>query len=150
MYFIGKDMDQYIQQKEYVDTAIVPLVEVDLSTEGVKRSAGASEYLQSLTALLEKQFKGRILLLPPISYAKKADRQRIAGELAEELKAADFKHVFYLTADASWRSIDSLENLLWLPAIPIEHMDQKFRNSVMEDQLRQVLPLFTKEWTKPS
>jgi hypothetical protein len=150
MYFIGKDMDQYVQQKEYVDTVIVPLVEVDLSTEGAKRSAGASEYLQSLTALLEKQFKGRILLLPPISYAKKADRQRIADELAEELKAADFKHVFYLTADASWRSIDSLENLLWLPAIPIEHMDQKFRNSVMEDQLRQVLPLFTKEWTKPS
>jgi hypothetical protein len=150
MYFIGKDMDQFLAQKEYVDTAIVPLVEVDLSPEGVKRSAGASEYLQSLTALLEKQFKGRILLLPPISYAKKAVRERIAEELAEELEAAGFKHVFYLTTDAAWRSIDSLENLLWLPAIPIEHMDQKFKNSVMEDQLRQVLPLFTKEWTKPS
>jgi hypothetical protein len=150
MYFIGKDMDQYIQQKEYVDTAIVPLVEVDLSKEGVKRSAGASEYLQSLTALLEKQFKGRILLLPPISYAKKANRERIAAELSEELEAAEFKHVFYLTTDAVWRTIESLENVLWLPAIPIEHMEQKFRNSVMEDQLRQVLPLFTKEWTKPS
>ena len=150
MYFVGKDMDQYIQQKEYVDTAIVPLLEVDLSTEGVKRSASASEYLQSLTALLEKQFKGRILLLPPISYAKKADRVRIADELSEELKAAEFKHVFYLTTDAAWRTIESLENVLWLPAIPIEHMDQRFRNSVMEDQLRQVLPLFTKEWTNPS
>lgn len=150
MYFVGKDMDQYIQQKEYVDTAIVPLLEVDLSTEGIKRSAGASEYLQSLTALLEKQFKGRILLLPPISYAKKADRERLASELKEELDAANFKHIFYLTTDAAWRELESLENVLWLPAIPIEHMDQKFRNSVMEDQLRQVLPLFTKEWTKPS
>ncbi|MGI2327057.1 YpiF family protein [Planococcus sp. YIM B11945] len=150
MYFTAKDMDQYLGQKEYVDTAIVPLVEIDLSAEGAKRTAGASEYLQTLTALLEKQFKGRILLLPPVSYAKKADRERLAAELAAELQGADFKHVFYLTADAAWRNIESLENVLWLPAIPIEHMDQKFKNTVMEDQLRQVLPLFTKEWTKLS
>lgn len=147
MHFIGKDMDQYLSQKEYVDTAVVPLLELDLSQSGLKSSAGASEYLQSLTALLEKQFKGRILLFPPLSYPKTADRSRLAEEISSEMEKAEFKHVFYLTTDAEWRTVEELKNVLWLPAIPTEDMDQKFKQSVMEDQLRQVLPLFLKEWS---
>lgn len=150
MHFNGKDMAHYLEQKEYVDTAVLPLLEMDLSPAGIKRSAGASEYLQLLTALLEKQFKGRMLLFPPVSYTKKADRQRIAGELSAEMEAAGFKHVFYLTTDAEWRTVEELKNMLWLPAIPIEDMDKSFKQSVMEDQLRQVLPLFIKEWSQPS
>ncbi|MCM3610946.1 YpiF family protein [Planococcus sp. MERTA32b] len=147
MHFIGRDMDQYLSQKDYVDTAVVPLVQLDLSEAGLKSSAGASEYLQSLTTLLEKQFKGRILLFPPMAYTKNADRSRLSKEISEELEKAGFKHVFYMTTDAEWRSIDELQNVLWLPAIPTEHMDRNFKQSVMEDQLRQVLPLFLKEWS---
>ena len=150
MHFIGKEIDQYLSQQEYVDTAVVPLLPLDLSAAGMKLSAGASEYLHSLTTLLEKQFKGRILLLPPISYAKIANRQRIADELTKELEQTQFKHVFYLTTDSEWRTIDSLKNVLWLPAIPIEDMDKSFKKSVMEDQLRQVLPLFMNEWSHHS
>ncbi len=147
MHFIGKDVDQYFSQKEYVDTAVVPLLELDLSQSGFKSSAGASEYLQSLTTLLEKQFKGRILLFPPIAYAKNTDRHRLSEEISSEMDNAGFKHVFYMTTDVEWRSIDELNNVLWLPAIPTEHMDRNFKQSVMEDQLRQVLPLFLKEWS---
>lgn len=150
MHFIGKEITQYLQQQEYVDTAVVPLVQLDLSEAGMKQSAGASDYLQSLTNLLEKQFKGRILLLPPVSYTKGAERSRLAAELASEMKLTQFKHVFYLTTDAEWRALDDMINILWLPAIPIDDMDQSFKKSVMEDQLRQVLPLFIKEWSQPS
>lgn len=147
MHFIGKDMDQYLSQKDYVDTAVVPLLQLDLSESGLKSSAGASEYLQSLTTLLEKQFKGRILLFPPLAYTKNADRIRLSKEISEEMEKAGFKHVFYMTTDAEWRSVEELKNVLWLPAIPTEHMDRNFKQSVMEDQLRQVLPLFLKEWS---
>lgn len=147
MHFIGKDIDQYLSQREYVDTAVVPLLELNLNQSDLKSSAGASEYLQSLTALLEKQFKGRILLFPPLSYTSGSDRARLAEEISAEMKKADFKHVFYLTTDAAWRSIEKLENVLWLPAIPTMDMDRNFKQSVMEDQLRQVLPLFLKEWS---
>lgn len=147
MHFIGKDMGQYVNQREYVDTAVVPLLELNLSSTGLKSSAGASEYLQSLTALLEKQFKGRIMLFPPVSYSSNADRNRLSAEISAEMEKAGFKHVFYMTTDSSWRTIDELKNLLWLPAIPTEDMDRNFKQSVMEDQLRQVLPLFLKEWS---
>ena len=150
MYFIGKDMDQYFAQQEYIDTAVVPLVELNLAASGFKQSAGASEYLQTLTALLEKQFKGRVLLFPPVAYASEAQRNRLAEELVKELEKTNFKHVFYLTTDAEWRAVEELKNVLWLPAIPIENMDQSFKKTVMEDQLRQVLPLFLKEWSQHS
>lgn len=149
MHFTGKDIAQYLEQKEYVDTAVVPLVEVDAGS-GIRSSAGASEYMQLLTALLEKQFKGRIMLFPPISYMAGADRARMAEELAAEMAKTDFKHIFYMSADASWKDGTGLENVLWLPAIPLESMDASFKKSVMEDQLRQVLPLFTKQWSNPS
>lgn len=150
MHFNSKDIDLYANQKDYVDTAVVPLIELDLTVSGMKASAGASEYLQSLTVILEKQFKGRILLLPPISYVRAADRTELGGQLKEELSETGFKHVFYLTTDPKWRSVEGLDNVLWLPAIPTGDMDQSFKKSVMEDQLRQVLPLFTKEWTHHS
>jgi len=146
MHFIGKDIDQYLSQREYVDTAVVPLLELNLSESGLKSSAGASEYLQSLTALLEKQFKGRILLFPPVSYPSGTDRERTAAEISLEMEKAGFRHVFYMTTDAQWRSVESIKNVLWLPAIPTGDMDRNFKQSVMEDQLRQVLPLFLKEW----
>lgn len=150
MHFTGKDMDQYVQQKEYVDTAVVPLVQLDLSIGGLKPSASASDYLQSLTNLLEKQFKGRILLFPPLSYGKNSDRSRMAAEISDELSNTAFKHVFYVTTDPEWRSLEEAGNVIWLPAIPTENMDQSFKLSVMEDQLRQVLPVFIKEWSQPS
>src|SRR5690606_4445 len=123
-----------------------PLLELNLSESGLKSSAGASEYLQSLTALLEKQFKGRILLFPPVSYPSGTDRERTAAEISLEMEKAGFRHVFYMTTDAQWRSVESIKNVLWLPAIPTGDMDRNFKQSVMEDQLRQVLPLFLKEW----
>ena len=150
MHFTGKDIDQYIQQQQYVDTAVIPLVQLDLGPNGLKQSASASDYLQSLTNLLEKQFKGRILLFPPVAYSKNGDRSRLAEEMNAELINTEFKHVFYVTTDAEWRTFEDLNNVLWLPAIPTENMDQSFKLSVMEDQLRQVLPLFIKEWSKPS
>jgi hypothetical protein len=150
MHFLGKEMDQYLQQKEYVDTAVIPMVQLDLNPAGLKSSASASDYLQSLANLLEKQFKGRILLFPPVTYTKGADRGRLASELSAELENTEFKHIFYMTTDAEWRALEELKNVLWLPAIPTESMDQSFKQSVMEDQLRQVLPLFIKEWSKLS
>ncbi|MBZ5202265.1 YpiF family protein [Planomicrobium chinense] len=150
MHFLGKEIDQYLQQKEYVDTAVIPLVQLDLNPATMKSSASSSDYLQSLANLLEKQFKGRILLFPPVSYAKGADRARLGAELAAELDPTAFKHVFYLTTDTEWRSLEEVKNVLWLPAIPTESMDQSFKQSVMEDQLRQVLPLFITEWSQHS
>lgn len=65
MNFIVKDVEQFQAQKQFIDTAIVPLVQLDFSDQGMKQSSSASEYLMTLTNFIEQQFKGRLLLLPP-------------------------------------------------------------------------------------
>ncbi|WP_088007558.1 DUF2487 family protein [Indiicoccus explosivorum] len=150
MLFAGREINQYIEQKEYIDTAVVPLIELDLGAGGIRQSSAAAEYMISLTSLLERQFKGRLLLLPPVSYPKNSDRAEIGSAIRKELESSGIKHVFYMTSDVKWRSEEDLDRLLWLPAVPVEHMDPKFRQSVMEDQLRQVLPLVLEAWNASS
>lgn len=65
MNFIVKDVEQFQAQKQFIDTAIVPLVQLDFTDHGMKQSSSASEYLMTLTNFIEQQFKGRLLLLPP-------------------------------------------------------------------------------------
>ena len=38
--------------------------------------------------------------------------------------------------------------VIWLPSIPLESMDPSLRQTIIEDQLRQVLPRFTEKWAE--
>ena len=53
-----------------------------------------------------------------------------------------------MTTDSQWTSIEIPGKVLWLPAIPIENMDDRLKQSILEDQLKQLLPQLTEEWRK--
>ena len=143
----ANDMDTYIQQKEYIDTLLVPLLKLETNPENMKSSSSSTEFLMYLSTFMEKQFKGRIMLLPPFSYTQSMDLDILAETLTKDIDLMEFKHVFYLTTDTSWTST-KLEDVIWLPSIPLESMDKQLKQRIIEDQLRQVLPLLTKKWTK--
>lgn len=142
----ANDMDTYMQQKEYIDTLLVPLLKLETNPENMKSSSSSTEFLMYLSTFMENQFKGRIMLLPPFSYTQSMDLEVLAETLKKDISLMDFKHVFYLTTDANWTS-SKLGNVIWLPSIPLESMDKQLRQKIIEDQLRQVLPLLTKKWS---
>lgn len=146
MNWIPKDVDTYISQKEYIDTVVVPLIAVDTKPETMKNSASSSEFLMNLSKFIEKQFKGRMMFLPPVSYTQSTDIQQLADTLSEDLKKSSFPHIFYLTTDPKWTSVSTDEKVIWLPSIPLETMDDHLRQTIMEDQLRQVLTHFMDKW----
>ncbi|GKV65690.1 MULTISPECIES: DUF2487 family protein [unclassified Sporosarcina] len=146
MNWIPKDVDTYISQKEYIDTVVVPLIAVDTKPETMKNSASSSEFLMNLSKFIEKQFKGRMMFLPPVSYTQSTDIQQLADTLSEDLKKSSFLHIFYLTTDPKWTSVSTDEKVIWLPSIPLETMDDHLRQTIMEDQLRQVLTHFMDKW----
>ncbi|MBQ0139433.1 MAG: YpiF family protein [Kurthia sp.] len=146
MYWNGKDLDIFLQQKEYIDTAIVPLTKLDGSQEGMKQSASATEFLLSLTNFIEQQFKGRIVMLPPMLYSAAMPQQQLIELISEELKKAGFKYIFFLTSDHAWTAYQEQHEIIWLPSIPLESMDQRMKTSVLEDQLRQIIPIFSQKW----
>lgn len=148
MNWTAKDMDTYMQQKEYIDTLIVPLLKVETAPEKMKNSASSSEFLMHLTTYMEMQFKGRMMLMPPIAYTQSTDLEEMSRNLVRDMALASFKHLFYITTDSAWTSVEMEGEVIWLPSIPLESMDASLRKTIMEDQLRQILPRLTEKWAQ--
>lgn len=148
MYFNANDVTSFMAQKEFIDTAIVPLVSIDLTSEKIKQSGAEADFLLSLTSFIEQQFKGRLLLLPPFSYSTILKNEELPQLLESQLHNAGFKHVFFITCDHFWTNIGDVVNVIWLPAIPLESMDKGVKNSILEDQLRQVIPTLSTKWAQ--
>ena len=129
MNWTAKDMDTYLQQKEYIDTLIVPLLKVETEPENMKNSASSSEFLMHLTTFIETQFKGRMMLMPPFAYTQSMDLQEMAATLSRDISVSTFKHVFFLTTDSAWTSIEMDGEVIWLPSIPLESMDPSIKTN---------------------
>ncbi|MED4204205.1 YpiF family protein [Neobacillus mesonae] len=150
MKWIPQDVETYSNAKEYVDTAVVPLYSV-LVGGGIKQSAAAAEFITLLTNHLERQFTGRILLFPPFTYLEQEQEGKELTDLQsweENIYAAGFKHVFYITSNLEWRRKEGelKGSLIWIPAIPLEHMNDSQKLPVIDSQVKQLLTLFTQKW----
>ena len=148
MYWNSKDITTFIEQKEFVDTAIIPLLLVDGRASHIKQSAGTADFLMSLTAFMENQFKGRVVLMPPVTYTPQSSRSVLAAEWKNVLTEAGFKHHFFISCDMQWATEAPEIDVIYTPSIPLENMDQKLRQSILDDQIRQVVPVFANNWAK--
>ncbi|WP_342351985.1 YpiF family protein [Neobacillus soli] len=150
--WIPEDVDTYLNAKEYVDTAVVPLYSVSVGGE-MKQSAAEAEFITLLTGLLERQFTGRLLLFPPFTYLKDEKSERVLSDLQkweDNISKGEFKHIFYITSDIDWRMReDQLSgSLIWLPSLPLEQMSDSQKVEMINSQAKQILILFTQIWHK--
>lgn len=150
MKWIPQDIEMFVKAREYVDTIVIPLYPISFGDD-VKQTANMTEFINLLTNQLEKQFKGRMILLPSFTYLKTQEKEKVLNNLLDWekiLKLENFNHIFYVTSDSDWKlKEDHLEgSLLWLPALPLEHMDEKQKKSIIEDQVKQLLNLFIQKW----
>jgi hypothetical protein len=148
--WIAKDVEQYLKAQEYIDTAVIPLIPVAFGA-GMKQAAAMSEFTTLVSALLEKQFTGRILMLPPFTYLNDGDKNKRHGELAEWVtasKANQVKHLFLLTCDSEWKVYEDQlkESLIWFPAIPLENLEDSQKYSIVESQVEQLFAIFSRKW----
>jgi hypothetical protein len=152
MKWTPQDIETYLNAKEYVDTAVVPLLSVSIGGE-MKQSASAGEFITLLTGYLERQFTGRLLLLPPFTYLKSKNGESTISDLKDweaDLVKGEVKHIFYITSEIDWRSWEEelTGTVIWLPSIPLEHMNESQKLSVIDSQVKQLLDLFTQKWHK--
>ena len=150
MKWTSKDISQYVQAKEYIDTVIIPLMPISFG-DNIKTIASHGEYINILSYELERQFKGRVILLPPFSYIESDQAENKVEQLNNlslHIKENNIKHVFLMTSDSSWsQNEQQLEGkLVWLPAIPLEDMEDKYKQKIIQDQMNQLLPMFIQKW----
>ncbi|MBM7584338.1 hypothetical protein JOC86_000875 [Bacillus pakistanensis] len=146
----AKDIEMYLKEKQYIDTAVIPLLPIDFN-EGMKAAAAQGEFITLLTSHLEHQFKGRILLYPSFTYLKGTYGSNDAERLLDwtnSIKENGTKHVFYLTSDSDWKNKGHTieDSLIWIPSIPLENLDEQYKHSIMEDQVKQLLNVIVQKW----
>ncbi|MBT2733312.1 YpiF family protein [Neobacillus sp. C211] len=150
MKWIPQDIETYLNAKEYVDTAVVPLISVSIGGE-IKQSAAAAEFITLLTGYLERQFTGRLILIPPFTYLNSKNGESTLSDLKDweaSLAKGEFKHIFYITSEIEWRAREKELHgtVIWLPSIPLEHLDDSQKIGVIDSQVKQLLVLFTQKW----
>ncbi|WP_312475774.1 YpiF family protein [Neobacillus sp.] len=150
MKWIPQDVETYLNAKEYVDTAVIPIYSVSVGGD-MKQSAAMAEFITLLTSHLERQFTGRLLLFPPFTYLKVEKTEKVLGDLQiweENIVNSEFKHIFYITTEIEWRTHENEVDgsLIWLPSLPLENMSDSQKMEMIDSQVKQLLILFTQKW----
>ncbi|MBM7604410.1 hypothetical protein JOC75_002413 [Metabacillus crassostreae] len=150
MKWVSSDVDKYSQSKEYVDTAIVPLIPISLDSN-FKSTVAKGEFIHFVSTELERQLKGRVFLFPEFSYLKN-DNQVInkLEEWKNEIQK-EFKYIIFLTSDESIKEKKSdmiADHVMWLPTVPFEHMDEQLKRKLLQDQVEQILNILLQSWNK--
>ncbi|TYR82602.1 DUF2487 family protein [Priestia megaterium] len=147
-----KEVDLYIQSKDYIDSVLIPLIPIDFAAE-LKTTASMGEYATALTGELERQFKGRVILTPSFTYLKKSGVQAVYSllvEWKEHMHENGMKHVFFLTSDRDWLSYEQVlqPTLIWIPSLSLEHVDESYKRNIIGDQVQQIIPIFLEKWKR--
>lgn len=150
MKWTTQEIDMYMNSKEYVDTAIIPLIPLNWNKD-IKGNVSMGEFTSILVDAIEKQFKGRVFQIAPFTYLTEEEESMKLSRL----KAWDshffdngFKHVIYITSDASWKKFERElpDMLLWIPSLSLESMDNTYAKEIISQQMKQILPLITSKW----
>ncbi|MGM7701669.1 YpiF family protein [Pseudalkalibacillus sp. Hm43] len=145
-----KDIDLYHQAAEYVDTAIIPLIPVSWGSQK-KQVVLKGEFPQLISDELERQLKGRVVLFPPVTYLeseKEEDVLNRISSLSDELRQGDMPFTVFITSDAKWSGADSdrQEQIINIPPVPLEHMDEDYQREIVSEQVKHILQIVTKKW----
>ncbi|KEZ53030.1 YpiF family protein [Metabacillus indicus] len=148
MKWTAGDAASYLESADYVDTAVVPLIQADFGT-GLKHAAAEGEYALLISEDLERQLKGRVFLMPPVSYLKDAaeDAENTVQQWYINLEKS-FSHIFFMTSDPYWKTKEDFANgkVIYLPPVPMEHMDESLKRKMVEDQVSQIMNIFLQFW----
>lgn len=105
-------IDQYVQAREYIDTALVPLIRIEAG-ESIAGATEAAHFTLAVATAIEAQLKGRILLFPAFSFVQEYSDELLASALntyAEHVKQSHLKNVVFLT-QSSWVQERELSNI---------------------------------------
>ncbi|WP_088069191.1 DUF2487 family protein [Gottfriedia luciferensis] len=148
MKWTTNELNQVIENLEYIDTIIVPLCPVSFKKEKIDL-AEQREDLIILTSEIERTYKGRVVIAPEYTYLpEEINKIERLKTWYNEFKGSGLKHIFYLTCDFEWKQYENEmeESLIWLPTLNINSLDESSQRVIVEKQLSHVNALFSKRW----
>ncbi|KLV23123.1 YpiF family protein [Bacillus altitudinis] len=145
MKFQAEDADLFLQSKDYIDTAIIPLVGIDASH--IKQTVSLGEFTMLVAEDLERQLKGRVFLFPPYTYLEVNNRKQEDILALKQSLQEHFQHVVFITSDNKWKEqLEVSESAFILQSVPLEHLKVNLKQKVIQDSVEQILNFLLQKW----
>lgn len=141
MLFNHQDLKTLQDQLEYIDTAIVPIIPVDYS-KYLMEIADHYEMIQYVTMGVEQQFKGRLLVLPPIQVT---DEMTMIDTVESQLMTFGFKNIVFVTPQKF--ELDK-ENVHKINILPLETLDNEMKQEFVQDNIKALMKAIILLWNK--
>ncbi|PRO42595.1 YpiF family protein [Bacillus sp. LLTC93] len=145
MKFQAEDADRFLQSKDYIDTAIIPLVGINANQ--IKQTVSLGEFTILVAEELERQLKGRVFLFPSHTYLEVNDRKQEDILAVKQSLQEHFQHVVFITSDHNWKEHSEIsESLFLLKPVPLEHLKVELKQKLIQDSVEQILNFLLQKW----
>ncbi|MGG1696537.1 YpiF family protein [Bacillus zhangzhouensis] len=145
MKFQAEDADRFLQSKDYIDTAIIPLVGINVNQ--IKQTVSLGEFTILVAEELERQLKGRVFLFPSHTYLEVNDRKQEDILAYKQSLQEHFQHVVFITSDHNWKEHSEIsESLFLLKPVPLEHLKVELKQKIIQDSVEQILNFLLQKW----
>lgn len=151
MKWVKKDIEQFKEIEEFVDTIILPLVPFDFFGKEAAKKALQNEIMTIYVNEIEQKLKGRIIQFPHYTYLAEGNIEEEVSRINDWIiknEKEHIKHILLLTFDSSWRKYeaDIKGTLLWVPAMYSGNIYSEEVSRMMSDQINELISLIQSYW----
>lgn len=140
MLYTKSDLKVIKDEIEFIDTAIIPVIDIDMS-EISETHAEHIEFIQLVIMMLEKQLKGRLLITPLFTVVD--NKNSSVASYNKQLKEYGFKNVIILSfKDRQLEEIPFIK----INSVPISDMDKEILETIVKDEMKKVLKEIINIW----
>ncbi|WP_257997853.1 YpiF family protein [Salimicrobium jeotgali] len=151
MKWAKKDLEQFVKEKEYIDTLFIPLIPIHTSIDEKMTGSGFQAELTNLfSRIIEEQFRGRIVLAPDYYYIAgnaEAEVDRVNNWI-DSFTEKPFSYVFLFSFDRNWRKSESdlRGELLWFPGLRHGDLQSTETQSFVKEQAKEIVEIIKESW----
>ncbi|UOQ42721.1 YpiF family protein [Halobacillus salinarum] len=151
MQWTKNDISNYLPEKPYIDTVLIPLIAFDPSAdERMIKHGFQRELNQVFTSLMEREFKGRLFLAPEYNYLDGFSKKEVSrlNEWVSRFNKQPFQYIFLFTFDAKWKKHErELEaDLIWIPGLSDGDIQSSETQSFVKEQVPLISELIQGYW----
>lgn len=143
MRFDGIDAMKSLTERQYVDTLVVPLVELAFDEDMVRKAEG-NEVIQAVALETERQLSGRTMLSPTLSYVDVDAGRATAEAVLTKAVSSGFSHVLFISSDLRFKGSDL--PIMFVPPLALKGMSGEQSHTMVQNFATQVITELSSRW----
>ena len=143
MRFDGLDAMKSLSERQYVDTLVVPLVELAFDEDMVRKAEG-NEVIQAVALETERQLSGRTMLSPTLSYVDVDAGRATAEAVLTKAVSSGFSHVLFISSDLRFKGSEL--PIMFVPPLALKGMSGEQSHTMVQNFATQVITELSSRW----